>query len=187
MTAAWTKGKTRHYPYYSCMTRGCEAKSKSVPRAKLEEGFAEIMKSLQPVRGLFDLAEAMMRDAWSMRLAGAHSVKDELQKQLRDAERQIEGLLDRVVEASSTSVISAYEARIEKLEREKIVLAERVANVVPPTGRLVVLQERIELSTSPLPRECSTTELLQRRFVGRGLVAIPVPRKGNLDPSGNRV
>lgn len=29
--------------------------------------------------------------------------------------------------------------------------------------RKMVLQERIELSTSPLPRECSTTELLQRR------------------------
>ena len=28
----------------------------------------------------------------------------------------------------------------------------------------MVLQERIELSTSPLPRECSTTELLQRRM-----------------------
>jgi hypothetical protein len=27
----------------------------------------------------------------------------------------------------------------------------------------MVLQERIELSTSPLPRECSTTELLQGR------------------------
>ena len=26
---------------------------------------------------------------------------------------------------------------------------------------MMVLQERIELSTSPLPRECSTTELLQ--------------------------
>jgi len=31
----------------------------------------------------------------------------------------------------------------------------------------MVLQERIELSTSPLLRECSTTELLQRR-VGCG-------------------
>jgi iron complex transport system substrate-binding protein len=36
----------------------------------------------------------------------------------------------------------------------------------------MVLQERIELSTSPLPRECSTTELLQhpgsaRRMSGR--------------------
>jgi hypothetical protein len=29
----------------------------------------------------------------------------------------------------------------------------------------MVLQERIELSTSPLPRECSTTELLQRRVM----------------------
>jgi hypothetical protein len=46
----------------------------------------------------------------------------------------------------------------------------------------MVLQERIELSTSPLPRECSTTELLQRRFVGRGLVANFPPCKGNLDP-----
>ena len=26
----------------------------------------------------------------------------------------------------------------------------------------MVLQERIELSTSPFPRECSTTELLQQ-------------------------
>jgi hypothetical protein len=29
----------------------------------------------------------------------------------------------------------------------------------------MVLQERIELSTSPLPRVCSTTELLQRRRI----------------------
>jgi hypothetical protein len=47
----------------------------------------------------------------------------------------------------------------------------------------VVLQERIELSTSPLPRECSTTELLQRRAVGypsamgRVLDSKPDPRK----------
>ena len=31
----------------------------------------------------------------------------------------------------------------------------------------MVLQERIELSTSPLPRECSTTELLQHPGAGR--------------------
>ena len=36
--------------------------------------------------------------------------------------------------------------------------------------RGMVLQGRIELPTSPLPRECSTTELLQRLF-GAGEVA----------------
>jgi hypothetical protein len=47
----------------------------------------------------------------------------------------------------------------------------------------MVLQERIELSTSPLPRECSTTELLQHlkgaapRSVGLTAIASE-PRQG---------
>jgi hypothetical protein len=40
-----------------------------------------------------------------------------------------------------------------------------------------VLQERIELSTSPLPRECSTTELLQRRGK-RPRTAVLLPQWG---------
>lgn len=229
MTAAWSKGCRKHYAYYRCETRGCEAKSKSVPRAKMESAFEEIMEGLQPARGLFDLAKAMLRDAWDMRLAISHGERDELQKQLKEVDRQIGSLLDRIVDATSASVVSAYEARIDKLERQKIVLAERVETTVPPKGRLedcielalsflsspwniykngdfamrqtvlrlvfseplkygqngvygtpelsfpfkylagisgakseMVLPERFELSTSPLPRECSTPELRQR-------------------------
>jgi len=36
-------------------------KPKSVPRAKTEEGFAEIIEDLQPASGLFDLATARAR------------------------------------------------------------------------------------------------------------------------------
>jgi site-specific DNA recombinase len=143
MTGAWSKGKYRHYAYYRCETRGCEAKSKSIPRAKLEDGFAEIMRRLEPGEGLFELAKAMLRDAWEMKLADAQGAKAELMKQLRDTERQIEGLLDRIVEASSPSVVAAYEARIEKLERQKIVLAERAEKSVPAKGQL---EDCIELA-----------------------------------------
>jgi septal ring factor EnvC (AmiA/AmiB activator) len=66
-------------------------------------------------------------------LAIAHNEKDELQKQLKAVERDIESLLDRVVDATSASVVSAYEARIQKLERQKIVLTERVES--PPVSR----------------------------------------------------
>ncbi len=45
----------------------------------------------------------------------------------------------------------------------------------------MVLQERIELSTSPLPRECSTTELLQ---LTRLLRAGPAAVRGGLLPQG---
>ena len=233
MTAAWSKGCSKHYAYYRCETRGCVAKSKSVPRAKLEDGFAEIMKSLQPAPGLFKVVKAMMQDAWNMRLAETEKAKAALKKQFVDTQKQIESLLDRLVDASSASVVSAYETRIDKLERQKIVLSERLENAVPPSGRLeecmelalrflsspwdiykngdyvlrqtvlrlaflkplryslegvygtpdfsfpfkaltgisdrnsgMVLRVRIELTASPLPRECSTTELPQHAFAG---------------------
>ncbi len=143
MTAAWSKGKYKHYPYYFCMTRGCEAKSKSVPRAKMEDGFAEIMKALTPAEKFFELAKAMLRDAWDKRFVIAQSEKTALKTQLDDINRQIENLLDRVVEANNASVVSAYEDKIDKLERDKFVLQEKIDKAVPDKGRL---EDCIELS-----------------------------------------
>jgi hypothetical protein len=40
----------------------------------------------------------------------------------------------------------------------------KLPNVSDLSGFLLVLPDRIELSTSPLPRECSTTELRQREL-----------------------
>ena len=61
-------------------------------------------------------------------------------------------MLDRIVEANSASVVSAYETRIEKLERDKIVLQERIAKSIPPKGRL---EDRIELSLKFLSSPCN--------------------------------
>ncbi|EBA04043.1 hypothetical protein RB2150_06068 [Rhodobacterales bacterium HTCC2150] len=60
-----------------------------------------------------------------------------------DVNRQLENMLDRIVEAKSTSVVSAYETRIDKLERDKLVLNDRIEKSVPPKGRL---EDCIELS-----------------------------------------
>ena len=55
----------------------------------------------------------------------------------------MQGSITRADEANSASVVSAYETRIEKLERDKIVLQERLAKSIPPKGRL---EDCIELS-----------------------------------------
>ena len=145
MTGAWSKGKYQHYAYYRCQTRTCEAKGKSVPGAKMEAGFADILKSMQPAKELFELARAMLRDAWNMRLALALGEKKAFQELIDDINRRLENMLDRIVEANNASVVSAYESRIEKLEREKLVLQERIGKSVPPKGRL---EDCIELSLS---------------------------------------
>lgn len=143
MTSAWSKGCRQHYAYYRCMTRGCSEKSKSIPRAKLEDGFAEIMKTLQPTKQLFELAKVMLQDAWQARLNTAADAQGEVKHQLKAVEKQIESLLDRIVDAGSPSVIKAYETRLAKLEREKIVLEEKTQSILPKKGKL---EECIELS-----------------------------------------
>ena len=143
MTACWSKGCRRHYPYYLCDTPGCPSKRKSIPRARIEDGFAEILKSLQPTRRLFNAAREMFIDAWELQLALAHQHKAATLAQLKDVEREIEEVLDRLVESSSATVAKALEQRVEKLERKKFLLAERAQKSIPPKGRL---EEFIELS-----------------------------------------
>ena len=252
MTAAWSTGCRKRYAYYRCMTRGCDEKSKSVPRARLESVFEDILKAIVPTKRLLELAKAMFADAWDIRLAKTDSERSEWRRQLTDADKQIENLLDKIVDAQSTSVIRRFEERINELEKHKLLLEERVSKPLPKRERLeecmelslkflsspwevyekgshaakqlvlrlafstpltyhrkemygttefsfpfkvlekisgqkseMVLPERFELSTSPLPRGCSTPEPRQLRGGISGIGAknaSPLGQEINLPP-----
>ncbi len=134
LTSCWSKGRNKHYPYYLCDTPDCASKRRSIPRAKIEEGAEALLRTLQPAKQIFALARVMFRDVWDMRLSEARSAKETLEAEVADIERQIETFLERIVEASNHSVVKAYEAKIEKLERQKIRLVDQAAQIVPPQG-----------------------------------------------------
>ena len=132
LTACWSKGKSRTYPYYLCPTKGCPSERKSIPRDRLEGDFEELLRGLQPTEGLFRLAAAMFRDAWDLRLAQSAGAAKALQDSVARIEKQIDRLLDRIVEATTGSVISAYETRIAALEQEKALATERLVSAGAP-------------------------------------------------------
>ncbi|WP_170546566.1 recombinase family protein [Ruegeria arenilitoris] len=143
MTGAWSSGCRKRYAYYFCVTRGCEAKSKSVPRAKFEDGFAEILRSLQPGSSLFSVAKVMLRDAWNIRLAEAKVKKSCLTKEVRKVEKQIEQFLERMLDVSNPTVVKRFEKKIDELERQRLVIKEQQEKTLPPAGRL---EDCIELA-----------------------------------------
>ena len=63
-----------------------------------------------------------------MRLAQASDGSKGIKAKITQIEKQI----DRIVAASNTSVVSAYEKRIAKLEREKILEQEQLAKSGKP-------------------------------------------------------
>ena len=136
MTSCWSKGRNQLYPYYLCDAPSCDSKRKSIRRADIEEGAEALLRSLQPAAQLFKLAKAIFTDVWEMRRADALGARKALEAQLNDTSKQIDNLLDRIMNSSSPSVIGAYEKRIEELEREKIRLAERAELAVPSEARL---------------------------------------------------
>ncbi len=87
----------------------------------------------------------MLCEVWDDRLSRAHQGKAVLTQRLTETSKMIDGLLDRIVEAISPTIIGAYERKIEALEMEKIVLAEKIDSATPPKGRL---EELIELALS---------------------------------------
>ena len=63
-----------------------------------------------------------------MRLVKASDASKGLKASIKQLEKQIDQLLDRIVDASNGSVVAAYEKRIAKLEREKALAEEQLAN-----------------------------------------------------------
>jgi hypothetical protein len=55
-----------------------------------------------------------------------------IEKELAEIERKVKQLLDRIVEAESPTVISAYENRIAELESTKLLLKDKMARAAQP-------------------------------------------------------
>ncbi|NOR61427.1 MAG: recombinase [Rhodobacteraceae bacterium] len=136
LTACWSKGARKAYPYYLCPTKGCESYGKSIPRAKLEGEFEALLQRLEPSNELYEMSKAMFRDAWDMRLAQANDITKLLKSDIKKIDKQVDQLLDRIVESENTTVITAFEKRITKLERQKIVFAENIASAGNPRHTL---------------------------------------------------
>jgi hypothetical protein len=70
------------------------------------------------------------------RALNAEQSRKVIEKELGEIDRKIEGLLDRIVDAGSPSVIAAYERRIGEFESSKLLLKEKMARIGPAENGL---------------------------------------------------
>ncbi len=127
LRSCWSKGRSKHYPYYLCQTRGCDSYGKSVSRDKLEGEFAALLETVRPHEATMSIAKAMFKDVWEQRLAMASELATSLKRKIATIESQILKLVDRVVSTDNETLVQAYETKIKTLELEKTRYAERLA------------------------------------------------------------
>ena len=72
---------------------------------------------------------SMLEKHWNHRIEYQSVRKQSLRSELRGIERKAEELLNRIVDACSPTMIQAYEKRIDKLEQEKRLVAEKMGPI----------------------------------------------------------
>lgn len=150
LTACWSKGRTSRHPYYHCPKRGCESYGKSIRRADIEGEFEKLIRTAQPNEKLLTIAERMLRKWWNGLLADGESQKKALSAQLVKIERDVDKLLERILDVSEPRVLAAFEARVRNLEEEKIVIKERMAKTGRPVSSYeATLRTALEFLSNP--------------------------------------
>jgi len=135
LTANWTKGRNRKYPYYVCRHRGCDMWGKSVARDKIEEAYEALLRSIVPTEEMFNALLVLFKKRWSESESRSKEERTSLKLQINAIEKKVGQLLERIVDTTSESVVSAYERKVEDLEREKLLLLEKTTRCGTALGK----------------------------------------------------
>ena len=132
MTAGWAKGRSSYHPYYLCQKKGCASYGKSVRRDVIEGQFEELLKSMCPTHELFELATEMFKDAWDAKLDSRKANKNSLDVETKRIQKQMDSLVERIIETDSPTLIGAYEKKLRDLEISKAEIADKISNCGRP-------------------------------------------------------
>ncbi len=130
MTACWSAGRSGKYPYYLCRQKGCSDCKKSVRKETIEHEFEEMLQKVTPTKDLIYITRTAVKKAWNKHQKNRGEDPEAIKKQVKEIERKIEQLMDRIIETDSNTLINAYEAKVTKLEYQKASLASRLATCV---------------------------------------------------------
>ena len=124
----------KRHAYYLCHTKGCASYGKSIRRDVIEGEFEDLLKTMRPTPGLIGLVRAMFKDAWTQRSEQLSVTKRALAKQISKLEREIDNFLDRIGETGSAHAAKAYERKIERLEKDKLLKQEKLGQMGIPAN-----------------------------------------------------
>ena len=107
---------------------------KSNRRDDVEAEFETILKDMRPTPNLIKVAGTMFQDAWEQ-VKAQISKRDKItQQEISKTQRDIDSLLERIIESDSPTIIQAYETKIKGLEEKRAQMAVTLGEKRPKRG-----------------------------------------------------
>jgi DNA invertase Pin-like site-specific DNA recombinase len=125
LTANWTSGRSKKYPYYWCYNKECVSYSKSIRRADIEGEFETLLTKLSPAQEIIKTSKRMFKQQWGLMGEKLKNDASAIDEQIRQLDTQKTKVVDKLIDSNNKDVIKACEQRLEKIEMDKLLLEEK--------------------------------------------------------------
>ncbi len=128
LRASWSKGRSRSYAYYVCQTKSCDHYGKSIKKSDIEGEFETLLHMIRPSEPILGVAGKLFKRLWEKQANDLKHRKTSIQMTLKQINREIDGLVERIINTSQPSLISAYERKISDLELRRSAAEEQLGS-----------------------------------------------------------
>ena len=130
-----------YYFYYTCRQKECEMYGKSFNNHKVHDELEAILKSMKIDPSLHTAFEKVLEDVCNSDKEMQWATKQRNKQKIKEIDKSVNKLQDRILEASSGKVMELYEKKIDSLMLEKEAL-ENEMHISDSIDKQVVLQTR---------------------------------------------
>jgi DNA invertase Pin-like site-specific DNA recombinase len=132
--STFSKGRSKRYPYYVCMQKGCDSYGKSVRREDMESAFDELLIDLTPSKNVVVSFGKMFKTQWIEMGKQLEKNKYALEAKAKELETQKTKTIDKLLETTHAAVVKAAEQRLTEIDLELAVTQEKIGNCGRPFG-----------------------------------------------------
>ncbi len=93
LSGCYSKGKFKYYGYYQCGDTKCPARQ-FLPKTKIEENFADVLKTITPPKEDLELFKEVVVDAYSKNYKDVFLIHEQKEKELEKYKKQMKKLKD---------------------------------------------------------------------------------------------
>lgn len=112
LTASWSKGRSKMYPFYRCIHKGCKYGNKSIRKDIIETLFVNKLKMIEPHPTVFKVSNYIISFVIRNKRSLQASRRNHLEKELMSVKRLVDELSEKLVTAAQPVIVGIYEKKI---------------------------------------------------------------------------
>ena len=149
LTGGWSKGRSRHYPYYHCPKKGCGGSN--IRKERLEELLVDRLGEMSLRPEMLDLLGEVVEDAREERIHASRATHTALTTRLRDVEKKRNALVDAYLEGRGIDQVT-FERQTERLNHDEAELRNHLDAARPVEANLARAIDLAQAMLGDLPR-----------------------------------